>query len=82
MYSDYHYGNLAGGGRTLGRRAPIVTGSSSYMSGNNLDEQLEVPKEDELYLRNHWKLVAVSQFVDLFKNLFKFKDPLTPYDLE
>ncbi len=49
---------------------------------SNLEDELQVSKEDETYLRNHWKLVATSQFVNLFRNLFKLKDPLTPYDLE
>ena len=49
---------------------------------SNLDDELKVSKEDEIYLRNHWKLVATSQFVNLFRNLFKLKEPLTPYDLE
>ena len=66
-------------------RRIIPENSTSFgISGmqSNLDDELKVSKEDEVYLRNHWKLVATSQFVNLFRNLFKLKDPLTPYDLE
>jgi len=51
---------------------------------NSIDDHLAVPREDELYLRNHWKLLASVQFLNLFKNLFRFKDPavITPFDLE
>lgn len=42
----------------------------------------EVPKEDELLLRNQWKLPATCQFINMFRNVLKIKDPLTPYDLE
>jgi len=43
---------------------------------------LEVSKEDEMYLRNNWKLVSTCQFINLFKNVIKVKDAVTPYDLE
>jgi hypothetical protein len=42
----------------------------------------EVSKEDELCLRNNWKLPSTCQFINLFKNVLKVKDTVTPYDLE
>ena len=42
----------------------------------------EVSKEDEMKLRNHWKLPATCQFINMFKSFFKLKEPVTPYDLE
>ena len=42
----------------------------------------EVPKEDELLLRNQWKLPATCQFINMFRNVLKIRDPITPYDLE
>ena len=52
------------------------------MRGHEDDIDMETPKEDEIYLQNHWKLVATAQFFNLFKNLFKLRDAVTPYDLE
>ena len=49
---------------------------------NSIDDDLEVPVEDEKYLRNNWKLLATVQFLNLFKQLFKFKEPVVPFDLE
>lgn len=43
---------------------------------------LEVSKEDEMVLRNNWKLISTSQFINLFKNALKLKETVTPYDLE
>lgn len=43
---------------------------------------LEVSKEDELVLRNHWKLVSTCQFINMFKNILKLKEGVSPYDLE
>ena len=37
---------------------------------------------EEASLKNHWKLIATAQFFNLFKNVFKLRDPVTPYDLE
>ncbi len=42
----------------------------------------EVSKEDELFLRNNWKLPATCQFINLFRNVLRVKDVVTPYDLE
>lgn len=49
---------------------------------HDLDMELEVSIEDQHYLRNHWKLVSTAQFLNLFKNVFKFKECISPYDLE
>lgn len=54
------------------------SGSASAL----IDEELEVSKEDELFLRNHWKLIAIAQFFNLFKPVLRFRDCITPYDLE
>lgn len=43
---------------------------------------LDVSKEDEMLLRNNWKLISTSQFVNLFRNALKIKESVTPYDLE
>ena len=47
---------------------------------------LEVSKEDEMLLRNNWKLISTAQFLNMFRNVMKMnKDPyymVTPYDLE
>jgi len=43
---------------------------------------LDVSKEEELILRNNWKLISTCQFINLFKNVLKVKEPVTPYDLE
>ena len=42
----------------------------------------EVSKEDELILKNEWKLTATCQFFNLFKSMLKLKEPIAPYDLE
>ena len=49
---------------------------------NSIEDDLAVPREDEVYLRNSWKLLASCQFFNLFRGLFKLKEPLTPFDLE
>lgn len=42
----------------------------------------EVPKEDEILLKNEWKLPSTCQFLNLFQSLLKLKEQVKPYDLE
>lgn len=42
----------------------------------------EVSREDELILRKDCKLVSTTQFINIFKNVLKLKEAVTPYDLE
>lgn len=42
----------------------------------------EVSRDDEQILRNNWKLPSICQFMNMFKNVLKLKDVVTPYDLE
>ncbi len=47
-----------------------------------IDHELEVSRDDEIYLRSNWKLVSVCQFFNLFRSVFKLQSAVTPYDLE
>jgi hypothetical protein len=48
----------------------------------DVNYDFDVSKEDELLLRNHWKLISTCQFVNMFKNVLKLRQSVTPYDLE
>ena len=84
-----YYGGSGGGGPNVGGPSQSLGanynnfGSGGMSSSTNLDLELEVSREDEMYLRNNWKLIAASQFLNLFRGLLKLKDTaVTPYELE
>ena len=84
----YHGGAGGGGPNARGPSHSLGANYNNFGSGDmssiaNLDLELEGSKEDEIYLRNNWKLIAASQFLNIFRGLLKLKDTgVTPYELE
>ena len=48
----------------------------------DINNDIEVSKDEEMFLRHHWKLISTCQFTNMFKNVLKLRDNVTPYDLE